>query len=77
MSLPLDGMCQMLTPSIGRTACPDYDLCEDCINQDGVHDRDHKFLEMDEPGDSSNLYDRVRSYPSSKLSDALILPLRR
>ncbi|KAG9018189.1 hypothetical protein FRB90_011938 [Tulasnella sp. 427] len=52
-------------PVIGKrykcleSSCPDYDLCENCIKLDDVHDKEHKFLEIEAPNDSAKLYDRI------------------
>ena len=40
--------------------CPDYDLCEGCIDEsDSVHDRSHLFLRIDKPSAATSAYTTV------------------
>ncbi|KAG8903529.1 hypothetical protein FRB99_003160 [Tulasnella sp. 403] len=54
-----------MSPLIGKryrcleATCPDYDLCSECIKLEDVHDRKHKFLELEVPNDSAKLYDKI------------------
>lgn len=42
------------------TSCPDYDLCSDCMKDESIHDKSHKFIALDVPSDKEKLKSLVR-----------------